>query len=174
MLLLNQTLALNTIWKTISNGINKIFDRQMTENVNRTAVSEAASASHYTRSSTFTGYITFIGAIWALSFSLLHLAKIYKRIYKNLYIKLDINDEALMHRVFKMYKSILARRQITYFSTLQTHENISLYRHSVWVKKMLYYSNISYLNMSFWWSKIGDFIALTIKKIFITAFINLH
>ncbi len=58
-------------------------------------LSEAASASHYMLSSTFTGYITFIEAIWALSFSccLIHLAK--------------ISNEALMHRIFKTL-SILA------------------------------------------------------------------
>ncbi len=32
-----------------------------------------------------------------------------------------------------------------FFSALQAHKNISLYRHSVWVKKTLYYSNINYL-----------------------------
>ncbi len=41
-------------------------------------LSEAASASHCMLSSTFTGYIMFVVAVWALSFSscLIHLAKI--------------------------------------------------------------------------------------------------
>ncbi len=66
-------------------------------------LSEATSASHYMLSSTFTGYIMFIVAIWTLSFSccVIHLVKISK--------------------------SILARWQIT-FSALQAHKNISVYR----------------------------------------------
>ncbi len=64
---------------------------------------ETTSALHYMLSSTFTGYIMFIVAIWTLSFScyVIHLVKISK--------------------------SILARRQIT-FSTLLAHKNISIYR----------------------------------------------
>ncbi len=56
-------------------------------------LSEAASALHYMLLSTFTGYIMLIVAM-PLSFSccLIHLAK--------------ISNEALMHRIFKPYKSI--------------------------------------------------------------------
>ncbi len=74
--------------------------------------------------------ITFIVAIWALSFSccLIHLVKSQIKRLCTGYLKRT---------------KVLARWQITYFfSALQAHKNISLYRHSVWVKKMLYYSNI--------------------------------
>ncbi len=65
---------------------------------------ETTSALHYILSSTFTGYIMFIVAIWTLSFScyVIHLVKISK--------------------------SILDRWQKTYFSTLLAHKNISIYR----------------------------------------------
>ncbi len=80
---------------------------------------ETTRALYYILSSTFTGYIRFIVAIWMLSFSccVIHLVKISK--------------------------SILARRQIT-FSALQAHKTLA-FTDSVWVKKTLYYSNINYL-----------------------------
>ncbi len=95
-------------------------------------------------SSTFTGYIMFIVAIWTLSFCCCVIGYTWPKSHAKQWSAICTG----------YLLSILAtRRQIS--SLLFNHTKTLALTDSVWVKKMLYYSNINYLcTLSLW--KSGD------------------